>query len=128
MKRSFSSIATKTAIVHTVTYFVIGLIVSFFLDYSARYAEPIVSRYMRQVSDPWVAAGPMFQLLRGFLFGIVFYALRDTIFPNKRGSLPVSTPYMTSRFPGLSTYILYDFGGIVMMSKCMLGIKERSEQ
>jgi hypothetical protein len=42
---------------------------------------------MRQTNDPLVAAGPAFQLVRGFLFGIVFYTLRDLVFPNKRGWL-----------------------------------------
>jgi len=31
------------------------------------------------------------------------------------------------RFPWIIYYIFYDFGDIVMMSKCMLGIKDRAE-
>jgi hypothetical protein len=31
-------------------------------------------------------------------------------------------------FPWIIYYILYDFGDIIMMRKCMLGIKERSEK
>ena len=31
------------------------------------------------------------------------------------------------KFPWVIYYILYDLGDIVMMSKCMLGIKERAE-
>ncbi len=30
-------------------------------------------------------------------------------------------------FPQVIYYILYDLGGVIMMSKCMLGIKERVE-
>ena len=77
----------KTTIVHTVTYFIVGLIAFTFLDYSAKYADPIVANFMRQTDHPLVAAGPLFQLLRGFLFGIVFYVLREIIFPQKRGWL-----------------------------------------
>jgi len=32
------------------------------------------------------------------------------------------------RFPWIIYYIFYDFGDIVMMSKCMLGIKDRAEK
>ena len=32
------------------------------------------------------------------------------------------------KFPWVIYYILYDLGDIVMMSKCMLGIKQRAEQ
>jgi hypothetical protein len=84
---SFSSIALKSAIVHTVTYFLVGLAAFAFLDYSAKFANPVVANLMRQTDHPLVAAGPLFQLLRGFLFGIVFYALRDLVFPQKRGWL-----------------------------------------
>ena len=84
---TFTSIALKTTVVHTVTYFVIGLISFLLLDYSAKYADPVVANFMRQTDHPLVAAGPAFQVLRGLLFGIVFYALRDVIFPQKRGWL-----------------------------------------
>jgi hypothetical protein len=84
---SFTSIALKTTVVHTVTYFIAGLFAFTFLDYGAKYADPIVAGLMRQTDHPLVAAGPMFQILRGFLFGIVFYTLREIIFPQKRGWL-----------------------------------------
>jgi hypothetical protein len=84
---SFSSITVKTILVHTVTYFIVGFLSFTFLDYSAKYADEVVSNLMRQTNDPLVAAGPIFQVLRGFLFGIVFYLLRDWIFPKKHGWL-----------------------------------------
>lgn len=84
---SFSSIAVKTTIVHTVTYFVIGLLSFLFLDYSARYADPTVAVALRQTDHPLVTAGPLLQVLRGLLLGIAFYALRYLIFPKPRGWL-----------------------------------------
>ena len=84
---TFSSITVKTAVVHTVTYFVVGLISFALLDYSTKYADPVVSNLMRQTDHPLVAAGPAFQILRGFLLGIVFFLLRDLIFPKTHGWL-----------------------------------------
>lgn len=84
---SFSSIALRATLVHTITYFVVGALSFTLLDYSARFADPAVAGMMRQTDHPLVAAGPLFQVLRGFLFGILFYALRDVIFPRKRGWL-----------------------------------------
>ena len=72
-KFSFSVISLKSTIVHTVSYFVIGLLAFTFLDYSAKFADPIVANMFRQTDHPLVAAGPLFQVLRGFLFGVVFY-------------------------------------------------------
>lgn len=84
-KFSFSVISQKSTIVHTVSYSIIGLLAFTFLDYSAKFADPIVANMLRQTDHPLVAAGPLFQVLRGFLFGIVFYFLREIIFPRKYG-------------------------------------------
>jgi hypothetical protein len=84
---SFTSISTKATIVHTVTYFFIGLLSFLFLDYTARYADPAVAVALRPTDHPLVAAGPLFQVLRGFLFGIVFYKLRDLVFTPQQGWL-----------------------------------------
>jgi hypothetical protein len=84
---SFGTIALKTTVVHTVTYFVIGLISYSLLDYTTKYADPVVAGLMRQTDHPLVAAGPALQVVRGFLFGLVFYALREAVFPPRRGWL-----------------------------------------
>ncbi|RJP49656.1 MAG: hypothetical protein C4583_12045 [Anaerolineaceae bacterium] len=84
---SFTSVTLKTTAIHTVTYFIVGVLSFIFLDYTAKYADPAVANYLRQTDHPLVMAGPFFQILRGFLFGIVFYALRENIFPHKRGWL-----------------------------------------
>lgn len=84
---SFTAITLKTAAVHTVTYFTVGVLSYLFLDYTAKYADPTVANFVRQTADPLVAAGPFFQILRGLLFGLAFYVLRESIFPHKRGWL-----------------------------------------
>lgn len=84
---SFSSIAYKATLIHTVTYFVIGLLSFLLLDYSVKYADSTVAVALRPTDHPLVTAGPLFQILRGFLFGIAFYALRDLIFPKGLGWL-----------------------------------------
>lgn len=70
-----------------ITYFIIGVLSFVFLDYAAKYADPTVASFMRQTDHPLVMAGPFFQIMRGLLFGIVFYALRQSIFPHKSGWL-----------------------------------------
>jgi hypothetical protein len=42
---------------------------------------------MRQTSDPLVAAGPLLQVIRGALFGIVIFLLRDVVLERKHGWL-----------------------------------------
>lgn len=81
---SFHSIVVRATIIHTITYFVVGLLSFLFLDYSARFADPTVAVGLRPTDHPLVTAGPLFQILRGFLFGIAFYALRDVFFAKPR--------------------------------------------
>jgi hypothetical protein len=82
---TFGGIALKTIVVHTVTYFAVGLFAFVAFDYSSRFADPSLSCFMRQTDHPLVAAGPLFQPIRGLLFGIVFYRLRDVLFRGRDG-------------------------------------------
>lgn len=83
----FWPIALKAAIVHTATYFVMGLFALYAFNYAEAFTQGPESLYMRPVTDPWVAAGPLFQPIRGFLFGVVFYLLRDALFTRSYGWL-----------------------------------------
>jgi hypothetical protein len=77
----------KTIVTHTITYFIMGLIASTVFEYGRLYAETSLNLLMRQTSEPLVMAGPLFQPIRGALFGIVFFLLRDTLFGKKNGWL-----------------------------------------
>ena len=84
---TFLSIALKTIIVHTVTYFFVGLVAFTALNYTARFAEPGLSAFMRPTSDPIVALGPALQPIRGLLFALAFFPLRAILFGQKKGWL-----------------------------------------
>lgn len=77
----------KTIVSHTITYFVVGVLAYLTFDYSARYSDPSLTAYIRPTDDPLVTAGPLFQPIRGLLFGLVFYLLRRTFFQTRRGWL-----------------------------------------
>lgn len=82
-------LAVKTSVAHFITYFLMGLLASTFLDYAARFARPEMACWMRQLDDPLVMAGPFFQLIRGVIFALAFYPLREVLF-RKRGWLVVA--------------------------------------
>lgn len=84
---TFLSITLKTIVVHTVTYFLMGILAFLFLDYGVKYADPNVRILMRQTNESLVMAGPLFQPIRGFLFALVFYFLREPLFGKKNGWL-----------------------------------------
>jgi hypothetical protein len=80
-------VVVKSMVAHTVTYFLVGLAAFWGLDYARTFAEPGVRPLMRPTDDPLVMAGPLFQPIRGLLFGLVFYLLRGPIFGARWGWL-----------------------------------------
>ena len=84
---TFIEVIAKTMVTHTITYFVMGLLASTVFEYGRLYAETSLNALMRQTSEPLVMAGPLFQPIRGILFGIVFFLLRDTLLGKKNGWL-----------------------------------------
>jgi hypothetical protein len=77
----------KTIVAHTLTYFLVGLVASIVFNYSADFARPELRSYMRQLGDPVIALGPALQPLRGILFALAFYPLREILFKKKNGWL-----------------------------------------
>ena|SRR3989442_15323766 len=62
-----------------------GVLAAHFLNYAAEMARP--DSGMRQITDPLVMAGPLFPPLRGLVFALVFYPLRENLFGKKHGWL-----------------------------------------
>jgi hypothetical protein len=84
---TFFGLTIKTVVVHTVTYFIMGILALTLLEYRSAFAEPITREYMRQVDEPIVALGPALQFIRGILFAAAFYPLREILFRRKNGWL-----------------------------------------
>ena len=81
------SLTMKTIVVHTVTYFIAGILAYNINDYKTLYAQPPLVYLMRQTSDPIVMAGALFQPIRGVIFALAFYPLRSVLFERPRGWL-----------------------------------------
>lgn len=84
---SFLTLLYKTIVAHTVTYFAVGLAAFVAFDYATAFTETSLQLLMRPTDDPWVAMGPLFQPLRGVLFALAFYPLREILFGRKNGWL-----------------------------------------
>jgi hypothetical protein len=87
IRPTFVELAVKTSIVHMVTYFLMGLLASTFLNYAGLFARPYYASWMRPTTDPLVMAGPLLQPIRGIIFALAFYPLRDIFFGKKAGWL-----------------------------------------
>jgi len=80
-------LTVKTIVVHTVTYMIVGLLALLFLNYSEGFAAPELACWMRQINDPVVTAGPLVQPVRGIIFGLAFFPIREVLFRKKYGWL-----------------------------------------
>ncbi len=84
---SLPSLTVKVVIVHTITYFVAGVLAYTLGGYETTFSQPPLSYFMRPISDPWVMAGPLFQPVRGVIFALAFYPLRKVLFAERGGWL-----------------------------------------
>ena len=82
---TLGGIVLRTVVVHTTTYMFVGAIALVAFDYPTLFAEPWFRDFFRPINDPMVMAGPLFQPIRGVLFGVVFYLLHVSLFGTKHG-------------------------------------------
>ena len=71
----------------TSPYFLLGVVCYFVFDYASKFAEPAYAGVIRSLDHPLVMAGPLLQPIRGLLFALVFYPLRDVLFRRSNGWL-----------------------------------------
>lgn len=84
---SLAEVTLKATIVHTATYFVMGLMALYAFNYAELFSTGDLKNLMRDIDHPLVIAGPLFQPIRGILFGICFYAIREVVFTRSNGWL-----------------------------------------
>jgi len=84
---TFWGLTLKTIVVHTLTYFLAGAVAFTLFNYSAQFAKPEMATFMRPTNEPIVALGPALQPIRGLLFALVFFPLREILFGRKNGWL-----------------------------------------
>ncbi len=81
----FVPLAAKTAVCHTITYFVMGLLAYHFLHYEQTLNH--AGSGMRPTTSVWVLLGAPLQVFRGLLFATVFYPFRSLLFERRNGWL-----------------------------------------
>lgn len=85
--KTFLSFIYKVMVVHTLTYFMFGFIMSNLFNYKELFELDIIKDFMRPLNSPYVFAGPFLQPIRGLLFAIGLWPLRSIIFERKYGWL-----------------------------------------
>ena len=77
--RHFFIFYIKVALIHTLTYFVFGLLFSNIFDYSTVYSYNVVNNFMRNFDSPLILLGPFLQPIRAIFITIALYPIRNII-------------------------------------------------
>ncbi len=87
--KGFVRFAVKVIVVHTVTYFVFGMIMSNVFDYGSVFQREIIRDFMRPMGSTSVLLGPLLQPVRGLLYAIGLWPIRGVILERRHGWLIV---------------------------------------
>lgn len=88
MKQSATSyliFAWRLIALHTLTYFLVGMAAFTLLDYASLFGSEGLAGFMRPTSDPVTALGPFFQWIRGLLFAVALWPIREALLAPARG-------------------------------------------
>lgn len=84
---TLTGLIVKTCIVHTITYMLMGIFAFKVLNYARAFSSAALAGFMRPISHPLIAAGPMLQPIRGLIFALAFFPLRSSFFGKRNGWL-----------------------------------------
>lgn len=82
-RKDYVSFVLSVMFYHFITYFVMGIFASNILDYKNAFLQPIIRDYYKPINSIAVYVGPVMQLVRGLLFGLVLLPFRSFIKENK---------------------------------------------
>ena len=85
--KSFLMFTIRVMVVHTITYFIFGIIMSNVFDYAEVFQREIIRDYMIPMDEHNIVLGPFLQPLRGLIFAIGLWPFRNVLIEKKRGWL-----------------------------------------
>src|SRR5512142_1609609 len=85
--KTFLNFAGQVIVVHTLTYFVAGVIASNVFHYGALFEMPVIRDYMLPIAQHNVLIGPLLQPVRGLIFAFGLWPIRRLLIEHKHGWL-----------------------------------------
>ncbi len=72
---------------HTITYFIVGLLAMYLLDYKKIFAAGDLGLFMRPTDSAVVALGPGLQIIRGLIFTLALWPFKSVFLFEEHGWL-----------------------------------------
>lgn len=86
-KQSPMRFVMRVTVIHVITYILCGIIFSYLFDYQTLFQLEKVQAYMRSYDGVSTLIGPIVQVIRGLLFGVILLLLRNVFVGKKYGWL-----------------------------------------
>jgi len=83
MKNEKIQFVWRITALHTIAYFIAGIIALIFMNYKEHFASDVMAVFMRPVDSVWVALGSGLQLIRGILIGLVLLPVMNILVSEK---------------------------------------------
>ena len=99
---------------HTMAYCFAGFIGLFV--YQELFDREIISSYLRSADDPVVALGPILQLLRGLIIGLVILPIRKVFFEEKNGLLKLGLLFIGLSLISTIGPVISSFEGFIFLT------------
>jgi len=99
---------------HTIAYCFAGFIGLFV--YQELFDREIISSYLRSADDPIVALGPILQIFRGLIIGLVILPVRKVFFAEKNGLLKLGLIFIGLSLLSTIGPVISSFEGFIFMT------------
>lgn len=86
-KNPVVSFLFSVTVFHTVTYFIFGFVASSIFNYKEVFGLPVITEYYQAFGSVSNVLGPVIQVFRGVLFGLVLLPFKRTIAESRYGWL-----------------------------------------
>jgi hypothetical protein len=86
-KYNFGTFTWRVTAAHVITYFIAGFLAYTLFNYEEVFRTGDMAVLMKPVDSPWVMAGPVLNIFRGLLFGLVLWPFKSVFLESKYGWL-----------------------------------------
>ena len=83
----FSIFTWRITAVHMITYFMVGILSLNIFNYSDLFSSGNLQLLLRPTDSPWVALGPLIQVIRGLIFAVALSPFKSVFLFTKGGWL-----------------------------------------
>jgi len=110
LEDSFWRFSWRITSLHTISYTIAGLFALFAMGYKEQFSGEFLSNLMRPINSPYVALGPLLQLINGFFMSLYLFPIKKVLTENGKNGwkilflLVAGFSFFTPQIPGIGNF------------------------